>query len=200
MRTLTYKHTYTYLQTHTQKHTYTYLQTHTHTYKHTHTYLQTHTQKHTYTYLQTHTHTYKHTHTYLQTHAHKHTHRNTRTHTYKHSRTHLQIHARTQILYIQAGVAVMLFTKCMVWTFFGVLRAAEIEHLIEKLWYTVTETCLSFTVFRDDFSPKFVGLFTVLLVLKCFHWLAEDRVDYVSRRLSNSLISLVLLPVYLLIS
>lgn len=54
------------------------------------------------------------------------------------------------------------------------------QHLIERSWYAVTETCLAFTVFRDDFSPRFVALFTLLLFLKCFHWLAEDRVDYVS--------------------
>ena len=73
----------------------------------------------------------------------------------------------------------MLVAKVMVLAFFGTLRAAEVEHLIEKLWYTVTETCLSFTVFRDDFSPRFVAQFTVLLMLKGFHWLAEDRIDYV---------------------
>lgn len=55
-----------------------------------------------------------------------------------------------------------------------------IEHLMERFWYALTETCLAFTVFRDDFNPKFIALFTVLLFLKSFHWLAEDRVDYVS--------------------
>lgn len=55
-----------------------------------------------------------------------------------------------------------------------------LQHLMERSWYAVTETCLAFTVFRDDFSPKFVALFTVLLFLKSFHWLAEDRVDLVS--------------------
>ena len=34
---------------------------------------------------------------------------------------------------------------------------------------------------RDDFSPKFVALFTLLLFLKIFHWLAEDRVDFMER-------------------
>lgn len=63
--------------------------------------------------------------------------------------------------------------------FFGTLRAAEFEHLMERFWYALTETCLAFTVFRDDFNPKFVALFTVLLFLKSFHWLAEERVDYV---------------------
>lgn len=55
-----------------------------------------------------------------------------------------------------------------------------LQHLLERVWYAVTETCLAFTVFRDDFSPKFIALFTLLLFLKSFHWLAEDRVDYVS--------------------
>lgn len=56
---------------------------------------------------------------------------------------------------------------------------------MERSWYAVTETCLAFTVFRDDFSPKFVSLFTLLLFLKGFHWLAEDRIDYVSVKKIN---------------
>ncbi|XP_062620713.1 E3 ubiquitin-protein ligase synoviolin-like, partial [Saccostrea cucullata] len=82
------------------------------------------------------------------------------------------------MLYIQAFVFIILMGKLMRKIFFGTLRPAEIEHLIERSWYAVTETCLAFTVFRDDFSPKFVALFTLLLFLKCFHWLAEDRIDY----------------------
>eukprot|EP00058_Branchiostoma_floridae_P024686 XP_002610176.1 hypothetical protein BRAFLDRAFT_121543 [Branchiostoma floridae] len=82
------------------------------------------------------------------------------------------------VLYIQAFVIVILMGKLVRKLFFGQLRAAEMEHLIERSWYAVTETCLAFTVFRDDFSPRFVALFTFLLFLKCFHWLAEDRVDY----------------------
>ncbi|XP_067681228.1 E3 ubiquitin-protein ligase synoviolin-like isoform X1 [Haliotis asinina] len=85
------------------------------------------------------------------------------------------------VLYIQAFVFVILMGKLMRKIFFGQLRAAEMEHLIERSWYAVTETCLAFTVFRDDFSPRFVAMFTLLLFLKCFHWLAEDRVDYMER-------------------
>ncbi|XP_035697938.1 E3 ubiquitin-protein ligase synoviolin-like [Branchiostoma floridae] len=85
------------------------------------------------------------------------------------------------VLYIQAFVIVILMGKLVRKLFFGQLRAAEMEHLIERSWYAVTETCLAFTVFRDDFSPRFVALFTFLLFLKCFHWLAEDRVDYMER-------------------
>ncbi|CAF1670070.1 unnamed protein product, partial [Adineta ricciae] len=54
-------------------------------------------------------------------------------------------------------------------------------HLYDRTWFSVTETCLAFTVFRDDFSPRFVGLFAILLFLKCFHWLLEDRVDYMEQ-------------------
>nr|XP_032601616.2 E3 ubiquitin-protein ligase synoviolin isoform X2 [Taeniopygia guttata] len=85
------------------------------------------------------------------------------------------------VLYIQAFVLVFLLGKFMGKVFFGQLRAAEVEHLLERSWYAVTETCLAFTVFRDDFSPRFVALFTLLLFLKCFHWLAEDRVDFMER-------------------
>ena len=52
------------------------------------------------------------------------------------------------IIYIQALVLVVLFGKLLRKIFFGQLRAAETEHLIERSWYAVTETCLAFTVFR----------------------------------------------------
>lgn len=85
------------------------------------------------------------------------------------------------VMYMQALVAVYLLGKLTGKIFFGTLRPAESERLVEKAWYAVTETCLAFTIFKDDLSPKFVALFTLLLFLKCFHWLAEDRVDYMER-------------------
>ena len=45
-----------------------------------------------------------------------------------------------------------------------------------------------FFFFRDDFSPKFVALFTLLLFLKSFHWLGEDRVDFMERSPTISLL------------
>ncbi|XP_034834304.1 E3 ubiquitin-protein ligase synoviolin [Maniola hyperantus] len=85
------------------------------------------------------------------------------------------------VMYLQAFILVLLVGKILRKIFFGQLRPAEFEHLIERSWYAITETCLAFTVFRDDFNPKFIALFTVLLFLKAFHWLAEDRVDYMER-------------------
>jgi len=85
------------------------------------------------------------------------------------------------VLYAQAFVFVLLFGKLVQRVFLGQLRAIETEHLYDRTWFSVTETCLAFTVFRDDFSPRFVALFAILLFLKCFHWLLEDRVDYMEQ-------------------
>ncbi|KAI0979076.1 hypothetical protein GJ496_011865 [Pomphorhynchus laevis] len=82
------------------------------------------------------------------------------------------------VLYFQVcalAVGIVSVAKSM---FFGNLRSIEIEHLMDRTWYAVTETCLAFTVFRDDFSPHFIGMFIILIIVKCAHWLAEDRIEY----------------------
>ncbi|XP_065355076.1 E3 ubiquitin-protein ligase HRD1 [Calliphora vicina] len=89
--------------------------------------------------------------------------------------------ASMAVIYIQFFAIVFMFGKLLRKIFLGTLRAAEFEHLLERFWYAITETCLAFTVFRDDFNPRFVALFTVLLFLKSFHWLAEERVDFMER-------------------
>ncbi|KAK9477859.1 hypothetical protein V1514DRAFT_332695 [Lipomyces japonicus] len=61
---------------------------------------------------------------------------------------------------------------------FGPLRAIELEHLYEKTWYAVTETCLAMTIFREEFDVRFIAMFTALLFIKIFHWLVADRVEY----------------------
>ncbi|CAF5010125.1 unnamed protein product, partial [Rotaria sp. Silwood1] len=66
------------------------------------------------------------------------------------------------VLYVQAFVFVILFGKLVQRIFLGQLRAIETEHLYDRAWFSITETCLAFTVFRDDFSP-------------------QDRVDYMEQ-------------------
>src|SRR5947207_3951196 len=63
--------------------------------------------------------------------------------------------------------------------FFGHLRAIEEAHLRERIWFAVTETFLAMTVFRDEFNTRFVVMFVSLLFVKCFHWICQDRIDYV---------------------
>ena len=55
--------------------------------------------------------------------------------------------------------------------------------MVEQFWYAVPETCLMFTAFREDLNPSFVAIVTFLFVIKAFHWLAEDRIDFVSTSL-----------------
>lgn len=47
------------------------------------------------------------------------------------------------------------------------------------MWIFLTESLLALTTFRDDFSVRFGLLYCALVFLKCFHWIAADRVDYV---------------------
>ncbi|EAL17862.1 hypothetical protein CNBL1240 [Cryptococcus deneoformans B-3501A] len=65
--------------------------------------------------------------------------------------------------------------------FFGQLRTIEYEHLWEKLWMFLTESLLALAIFRDDFSISFMAMFSVLVFLKCFHWITADRVDYMDQ-------------------
>lgn len=89
--------------------------------------------------------------------------------------------ASMAVLYVQGIVLVYLMFQILKSILFGDLRAAEAEHLSERTWHAVLETCLAFTVFRDDFSAIFVMQFIGLLFIKCFHWLADDRVDMMER-------------------
>lgn len=61
------------------------------------------------------------------------------------------------VIYVQAFVFVILFGKLMRKIFFGRLRAAEFEHLLERSWYAVTETCLAFTVFKYEIFGSACG-------------------------------------------
>ena len=82
----------------------------------------------------------------------------------------------------EALVLTLLFGQLCKRFFFGRLREAEVEHLYERSWFAITETCLAMTIFREEFNVRFVALFTALLFLKIFHWLLQDRVASWSRR------------------
>ncbi|KAK9701552.1 E3 ubiquitin-protein ligase hrd1 [Basidiobolus ranarum] len=75
----------------------------------------------------------------------------------------------------------ILFGKFLQYVFFGGLRAVEVEHLYERAWFAVTETCLAMTIFREEFDTHFVVVFTSLLFIKIFHWLCQDRVDFMEQ-------------------
>ncbi|KAJ1670322.1 E3 ubiquitin-protein ligase hrd1, partial [Spiromyces aspiralis] len=81
---------------------------------------------------------------------------------------------------------IILFCKLMFRLFFGTLRAIEVEHLYERGWFSVTEMCLALTIFRDESNILMAEMFAALLVVKIFHWLLEDRVDFMEQQLMLS--------------
>lgn len=70
-------------------------------------------------------------------------------------------------------------TSACLQVFLGTLREAEIERINDRISQAVMETCLAMTIFRDEFNIEFVAMFTALTFVKIFHWLIQDRVDYI---------------------
>ena len=83
-------------------------------------------------------------------------------------------------------VLALMVGKGLQTIFFGRLRAIEVDHLYERAWYAVTETCLAMTIFREEFDTRFFLFFTLLLAVKIFHWLAQDRVEYMEQTVEVS--------------
>jgi len=54
-----------------------------------------------------------------------------------------------------------------------------VERINDRISQAVMETCLAMTIFREEFNVGFVAMFTVLTFIKVFHWLLQDRVDFI---------------------
>ena len=65
--------------------------------------------------------------------------------------------------------------------FLGALQRDEIEELVQSSKYAITETMLALTIFREELNLKLLMLFTALLFIKIFHWLASMRVESLAR-------------------
>ncbi|KAJ1978928.1 hypothetical protein H4R34_003025 [Dimargaris verticillata] len=92
-----------------------------------------------------------------------------------------QSNANLLILANMAFFLTLLLGKGLQRAFFGNLRAIEVEHLYEKGWFAVTETCLALTIFKDEFNAQMFALLLTLMFFKVFHWLVEDRVDFMEQ-------------------
>lgn len=69
--------------------------------------------------------------------------------------------------------------KVLTRIFLGTLRDSEVERINDKISQAIVETLLAMTIFREDFTPSFISMFVILSFLKIFHWLVQDRVDFV---------------------
>jgi len=80
-----------------------------------------------------------------------------------------------------ALVFTMLFGHTIRLIFLGSLREIEIEHLWEKVSGTLMDTLLMVTIFREEISSKSAAMFVFMVLVKIFHWLSQDRVDYIQQ-------------------
>ncbi|KAL1748629.1 hypothetical protein HDZ31DRAFT_79497 [Schizophyllum fasciatum] len=87
------------------------------------------------------------------------------------------------LIFANFGLLLALFCGHLVQLiFFGPLRAVEVERLYDRTWYFITESLLSFTIFRDEFDASFAVMFCFLVFVKAFHWLASDRIEWMDQR------------------
>lgn len=93
-----------------------------------------------------------------------------------------QSNAAMLILANMGLLLTILLGKLLVRIFFGQLRAAEVEHLYEKGWLAVTETCLALAILRDEFDTAALTIFVFLLFCKVFHWMLSDRIDFMEQQ------------------
>lgn len=74
-----------------------------------------------------------------------------------------------------------VFGKLGMKVFFGNLRDVEWELIYDRSKYSITETCLALTVFRQELSPTVFVFFGALIFVKIFHWLARFRLDHMEQ-------------------
>ncbi|PSN62593.1 hypothetical protein BS50DRAFT_502287 [Corynespora cassiicola Philippines] len=66
--------------------------------------------------------------------------------------------------------------------FYGPLRPIETEQLYDKAWFTVSETLLAMTIFRDEVGMWFFTMFHCLLAGKIWQWIGEGRVEILEQQ------------------
>ena len=81
----------------------------------------------------------------------------------------------------QLLLLMILFYKMIQKAFLGDVTGPEVDVLIENSKTAVIETCLALTVFPEQLNMLSLMLFTCLLFVKIFHWLASIRVEKVAQ-------------------
>jgi len=96
------------------------------------------------------------------------------------------IYLTTHKLNIVVGVNLCFLLLCLLGlclkrVFLGTLARDELEELVQQSKYAITETMLALTIFREELNLRMLLLFTALLFIKIFHWLAAMRVEALAR-------------------
>lgn len=81
------------------------------------------------------------------------------------------------ILYSTFVYTLFVTSYLAVYLLFGQLRTLEIEQIYERAWFSLMDTFIALTIFRDGFGVSLVVSLSFLLTAKVFHWIVMDRVD-----------------------
>nr|VZI51893.1 unnamed protein product [Spirometra erinaceieuropaei] len=85
------------------------------------------------------------------------------------------------VILAQCLTFLVMIAKCICWLFFGTLQRSEVDNILSRAWYTFFDMCLVFAFFQDELNTKFMFLFTIILFVKTFHWLLEERIENMER-------------------
>ncbi|ODQ83125.1 hypothetical protein BABINDRAFT_164830 [Babjeviella inositovora NRRL Y-12698] len=66
--------------------------------------------------------------------------------------------------------------------FFGELRLLEREHVAERAWLTIISSLVALAMFRHEHMMLLCGLSLLHLFLVVFHWIVDDRIDFLFQR------------------
>lgn len=72
----------------------------------------------------------------------------------------------------------LVVARCVKTLYFGSLREAEVEILIERAKYAIVETALALTIFRSEITTITIALFGALIMFKLLHKLSKCRLEY----------------------
>ena len=66
--------------------------------------------------------------------------------------------------------------------FFSDIRDDELSEVMDRSKMAIIETLLALSMFNHELDMKAFGLFTLLLLMKILHWLAELRVELIAQQ------------------
>eukprot|EP00605_Chrysophyceae_sp_TOSAG23-4_P001480 GSChrysophyteH1.ASY1.ANO1.1617.1 assembled CDS len=110
----------------------------------------------------------------------------------------------SKISYVVGGNMVfataLLLASMIQSIFLGPLRNNEMEMLADRAKFTIVETCLALTIFRNELTPPIIALFGGLLFLNAFHWLAKSRIDLLDQIMSSALVHVRLMALLIVLA
>jgi hypothetical protein len=68
--------------------------------------------------------------------------------------------------------------KPQVQVFMGRLRESENERVSERMWHGMIEIVISWSMFGQTMDAAFLVYMAALGILKAFHWLIQDRINF----------------------